>query len=144
MSASLFERIGGRPTLERVHRRFYGAVLAHPWLGQYFGHVKRAILESQQTDFMTRAMGGPAIYCGRLPVATHKNMFITTALFDLRHALLGDAIAGAGVDPELGARWLRIDNAFRGKLCKSSMSECERRFKTDSILAFADPTKKAS
>ena len=139
---SLFEQVGGRETLVRVHKIFYDKAYADPWLGQFFQHVEQEIIENQQTDFMTRAMGGPPIYCGRLPVATHKNMYITTELFDHRHAMLADSIAEAGVSEHLRERWLRIDGAFRGKLTKRGVSECQRRFATDDLLVFDKPGRR--
>ena len=139
--STLFEQIGGRPTLVRVHKIFYDKVYAHPWLGLFFAHIEQELIEDQQTDFVMRAMGGPSIYCGKLPVAAHKNMFITPELFDLRHELLADSITEAGIGGALRERWLRIDAAFRGKITKRSPSECERAFATDEPLIFADPAK---
>lgn len=138
---TLFEEIGGRPTLVRVHKIFYDKVYAHPWLGLFFEHIDQELIEDQQTDFLMRAMGGPSLYCGKLPVAAHKNMFISAELFDLRHELLAESLAEAGVSEASKVRWLRIDAAFRGKITKRSPNECERAFATDEPLIFADPAK---
>ncbi|MDH5673384.1 MAG: group 1 truncated hemoglobin [Myxococcales bacterium] len=136
---SLFDDIGGRPALARVHRIFYDKVYAHHWLRRFFAHVPQQVIEDQQTDFMTQAMGGPAVYCGRLPVAAHKHMFITDELFELRHQLLAQSLEEGGVRGENARRWLKIDAAFRGKLTKRSLDECEKRFNTDTLLSFANP-----
>ncbi len=54
----------------------------------YFKEIDQEIIETQQVDSMTSALGGPKVYCGKLPIPAHKNMFIWTDLFELRHDLL--------------------------------------------------------
>lgn len=136
---SLFEAIGGRETLERVHRVFYDELYAHPWLGQFFRHVDQALIEGQQTDFMASAMGGPKDYCGALPQAAHQHMYITEELFELRHAILARSLTRCGVAEALCVRWLKIDGAFRGSLTKRSVAECKGRFATDPIVEVPRP-----
>ncbi len=134
-----FEELGGRPALEKVAKKFYDLVYEHPWIGQYFKEINQEIIESQQVDFMSAALGGPRVYLGKLPVPGHKHMMLTDELFDLRESLLVQAMDDVGIHPELRERWLRIDEAFRKKLVKRDISECEKRFKTDEILDFPNP-----
>ena len=141
---SLFDRIGGRPTLEKVHKIFYDKIYAHPWIGEYFKEIQQDIIEIQQTDFMSQAMGGPAIYCGKLPIAAHKHMFINLELFELRSNLLRDSIREAGVKPEEEEAWMKIDQAFKKGIIKNSLSDCQLRFKSDEIVNVPNPDKKAS
>lgn len=131
---SLYDQLGGRPTIERVHKLFYDKLYAHPWIGQFFTDVPRHVIEDQQTDFMAQTMGGPAQYCGKFPIPAHKHMFITEELFDLRHAMLEASLREAGVPAPLAESWLAIDAAFKPRLVKKSPSECEGRFNTDPIL----------
>ncbi len=135
---SLFERIGGRRTLEIVHKTFYTLVYAHPWLGKYFAHRERSVLEEQQSDFMSQNFGGPKVYCGAFPEPAHKHMFVSQELFDIRNDLLSQAITKAGVPDKLKEEWLRIDYAFAGKIVKKSEDECTPRYVTDDILSFPD------
>jgi hemoglobin len=139
---SLFELIGGTPTLQKVHKIFYDKIYADPWLGQFFQNVKQETIENQQTDFMTGAMGGVDKYSGKLPIPAHQHMFITAELFDLRSQMLKASLAEAGIAPELTSRWLRIDGAFRRGIVKSSLADCEKRFATDNFLNFSNPQKK--
>ncbi len=131
---SLYEQLGGRATLERVHKIFYDKLYAHPWIGQFFVDVPRNVIEPQQTDFMAQTFGGPAMYCGKFPIPAHKHMFITEELFDLRHTMLGESLQAAGVAPPLAASWLDVDAAFKARLVKRSPSECEGRFKMEPIM----------
>jgi truncated hemoglobin YjbI len=135
-----FNKLGGKEMLQKVSKIFYDKVYEHSWIGQYFAHIEQEIIESQQVDFMTSALGGPKVYCGRLPIPTHKNMLISSELFELRHDLLLESLKEAGASEELIAKWTKIDNAFKDGIVKSNISECEKRFFTDDILDF----KKAS
>ena len=141
---SLFDRIGGRSTLEKIHKIFYDKIYAHPWIGQYFNEIQQDIIEIQQTDFMSQAMGGPAIYCGKLPIAAHKHMFINLELFELRSQLLQDSIREVGLKKEEEEAWMKIDQAFKKGIIKNSLSDCQLRFKSDEIVNVLNPDKKAS
>ena len=134
-----FDELGGRSVLEKVAKKFYDYIYEHPWIGQYFQEVEQDIIESQQVDFMSAALGGPRVYLGKLPVPGHKHMLLTDELFDLRESLLSRAMDEVGVCDELRERWFKIDQAFRKRLVKTDLSQCEKRFKTDEILDFPDP-----
>jgi len=136
---SLFEAVGGRDTLDRVHKVFYDEVYAHPWLGKFFAHRDQRALEDQQSDFMSGNFGGPKVYGGRNPERAHEHMFVSQELFDLRHKMLSDAIIACGVAEEQRLKWLKIDAAFAPKIVKDSAADCVKRFATDDILAFPKP-----
>ncbi|HXH71747.1 MAG TPA: group 1 truncated hemoglobin [Mariprofundaceae bacterium] len=122
---SLFDAVGGLPTLEKVHRIFYDKIYAHPWIGQFFkGHDQRAI-ELRQTQFMGEKFGGPVKYPGMELELAHRRMYITPELFSLRQKLLRESLEEAGVAPELVGRWLRIDAAFRKDIVNESLEDFE-------------------
>jgi len=141
---TIFDLIGGRSTLEKVHKIFYDKIYAHPWIGQYFKEIQQDIIEIQQSDFMSQAMGGPAIYCGKLPIPAHKHMFITEELFEVRTQLLKESLNEAKVDESGQAAWLKIDQEFKKGICKQSRSDCTLRFNTDEIIDFPNPGKKTA
>ena len=138
---SLFERVGGRSVLERVHRTFYDKVYADPWLAQFFASIEQKKIERQQTDFMSFAMGGPAVYCGRMVPRVHEHMNISEELFALRSELLATSLMEAGVDAEARAGWLKIDSAFQHAIVKRNLSECVPRYQGDQILYFPRPAR---
>ena len=74
---NLLEAIGGRPTLEKVHKLFYNKLYEHPWLREFFKEIPQETIENQQTDFMVSNMGGGKIYSGALPKNGHRHMFMT-------------------------------------------------------------------
>ncbi len=136
---TLFDRLGGRPVLERVHKVFYDKIYEHPWLKQYFADIEQKTIEDQQTDFMISNMGGGKIYSGALPKNAHKHMFVDNQLFDLRKKLLRESLQECGVAEDMAERWLRIDEAFRKSIVKDNPGQCEKRFFTDEIKNFSNP-----
>lgn len=136
---TLFHALGGRPTLERVHKLFYDKLYAHPWLKHFFAGIDQTHIENQQTDFMTHAMGGPDNFMGRMPVAAHQHMFITEELFEERHRQLDESIRACGVADALRRRWLKIDYAFKRKLVKASPQDCVPRWRTEPVVVVEKP-----
>lgn len=139
MALSVFDKIGGKRALEFVHKIFYIKVFEHPWLGQYFEDIDREFLESQQTDFMMGALGGPKVYSGAVPKHAHKHMFITRELFDLRHELLRQSLVEAGIPERPAEQWLRVDRAFASTMVKTSVTECQRRYANEPVVAVPKP-----
>lgn len=142
MADNLFDELGGMPCLERVHRIFYGKLLAHPWLKEFFAGVPRAHLEDQQNSFMAGAFGGPRLYGGRPIDTAHEHMFITEEVFDLRHEILDQSLKEAGVRTDLRERWLVYNMKTKKALVKKSISECKGRYKTEPIIDIKKPGAK--
>jgi hemoglobin len=141
---SLFDQVGSREIIEKIHKKFYDDLYDHPVLSKFFEETPQEIIEKQQTDFMIGSMGGPKSYRGKNPVKTHLNMYITEELFDLRHRILEKAIreVGTSLKDEVIERWLTIDYAFKSAIVKKSIDECQRLFNTQEILAFDKDGKK--
>ena len=139
MAEDLFDKLGGMPAMEKVHRIFYDKVLSHPWLKEFFKGVPRPHLESQQSEFMSGLFGGPQIYGGRPPHTAHIHMFITEEIFLLRHDLLAQSLTEANIQPELRERWLKHDMGMKPALVKKSIEECEGRYKTEPIIVVEKP-----
>lgn len=134
-----FTKLGGRTTIEKVHKAFYDKVYAHPWLKQFFVASPRDHQESQQTDFMISILGGPPAYSGRIPRDAHTHLFITDEVFDLRHGMLKDALRESGVADDLAAIWLKRDEGFRSAIVKDSIGDCVGRYASEKIIAPAKP-----
>lgn len=56
---TLYERIGGRPGIERLITSFYRRVLSDPLLSPFFHDTAIEKLRSMQVAFFTIALGGP-------------------------------------------------------------------------------------
>ncbi len=139
MAETLFAELGGMPCLDRVHTIFYDKLLNHPWLKDFFKGVPRSHLESQQSEFMAGIFGGPQIYSGRPPLSAHVHMFITEEVFLTRHELLDQSLTEAGIPPGLKKRWLSHDMGMKRALVKTSLSECEGRYKNEPVIVVNKP-----
>lgn len=133
---TLYDRLGGQATLERVHKTFYNLAFAHPWLSKYFTDKPQWVLEEQQTSFMTYLMGGPNLYVGRTPKMAHQHMVISEELFEVRQQLLSDAIKRENISDALRDEWIAADGALKKALVKKSADECIRTYPTQEILDF--------
>ncbi|MBT3629122.1 MAG: group 1 truncated hemoglobin [Rhodospirillaceae bacterium] len=137
---TFLDEVGGVPCLERVHKILYDKLISDPWLKQFFEGFKRWHLEVQQTEFMADLFGRkPALYQGRMPMYGHQHMFIDEEIFMIRHTLLGEAISEARVSDGLKERWLDYDMGMKKALVKSSVDECEGRFKTEEVIVIPKP-----
>ena len=139
----VYDQLHDKGIVRRVNDLFYDKVYDHPWLSLYFEDIDKDFISAQQTDFIIGAIGGPENFHGRLPSNAHTHMMISHELFDLRKSLLEEALREADAPKILYDTWLRIDEAFRAKIVKSSVEECEKRYATDTILDFINPLKKA-
>jgi len=120
---SLFDEVGGLATLERVHKIFYDKIYVHPWIGKFFEGHNQVAIEGRQTSFMMEKMGGPKEYTGKPLTMSHRQMYITEELFQVRKALLADALREFGLSEVLIDRWLKIDGAFKKHIVKNSIED---------------------
>ena len=133
---TLYNRLGGKPTFDKVHKIFYDKAYAHNWLKKFFTDKPQQVLEEQQTAFMIQLMGGPRLYGGKSPKAAHQHMLISEELFELRTQLLSDSIKQVGIADDLRIEWLAADAALKKALVKSSVDECSISYPTQVILDF--------
>ncbi len=127
VNQTLYEAVGGEPTLQRVHKIFYDKVYAHPWLGKFFAGHDQTAIEGRQTSFMGEKMGGPK-YLGKPLRQVHEHMYVTPELSDLRHELLAQSLVEAGISSSLAERWLKIDAAFMKQVTKPSLESFYRDY----------------
>ncbi|MBT5073999.1 MAG: group 1 truncated hemoglobin [Kordiimonadaceae bacterium] len=139
MAETLFDELGGRPCLDKVHKIFYDKLLVHPWLKDFFKDNDQWHLEIQQTEFMMRLFGGPIIYAGRMPKYAHAHMFITEEIYMDRHQILEQSLIEAFVRPDLRERWLAYDLGLKLALTKKSTDECSQRYVDEPILEVVKP-----
>lgn len=136
---NLYDSLKDKDIIQKTNEVFYDKVYKHPWLSQYFHEVPRDFITTQQTKFITGAIGGPNIFTGRMPSNAHTHMFITDELFELRQNILKDALEEVNAPEELRNTWLKIDYAFKNIIVKASVEDCKKRFKSDEILNFRNP-----
>jgi len=74
---SIFDTIGGAPTVSVAVDKFYERVLSDPQLAHYFDKVDMDKLKSHQRAFIAAAIGGPNVYRGRDMATAHAKLGIT-------------------------------------------------------------------
>lgn len=127
--------------VKAINKNFYDRVYADPWLKKMFEIVPQEVIESQQSDFMVGALGGPVLYCGRSPKDAHPHLYVTEEIWQRREEHLKAAFEELKVDTAIAERWIKIDEAFKKAIVKTSLDQCEKRFFTDEIISL---DKKAS
>lgn len=128
-----------RALILRVNMAFYDRIYKDPWMKKVFRIVPQEHIVNQQTDFMLGALGGPKVYSGRSPSDAHPHIFVTEKMWQRREAHLVAAFAEVGVSEEIRVKWLKIDNAFKRAIVKTSVGECQKRFTMDEIIDEVDP-----
>ena len=131
-----------RSLIAAVNTAFYARVYADPWLTVVFQGRRREHLEAQQTDFMVGAFGGPKTYAGRSPADAHPHIFIDESMWQLRETLLREAFTETCLPQDMQEKWLRIDEAFKLRIVKHSVADCQGRYKADPIIALPDPVQR--
>ncbi len=130
-----------RSKVQAVNKAFYDRVYQDPWLKLVFRFVTQTHIESQQSDFMLGALGGPKNYGGRSPSDAHPHILVTEEMWQLREKYLREAFAETHFPDDLQKKWLKIDDAFKRAIVKKDRSECEPRFKNEEIIDVPNPNK---
>jgi hemoglobin len=95
---SLYQRLGGAPTVQVAVERFYERLLDDPRLAPYFEGVDLARIKRHQVFVIGNVLGGPARYEGVGLEAAHASLGITEDDYDQvgGHLLAVFAELGAG------------------------------------------------
>lgn len=80
--ATLYERLGGKPAIERVVDQFVANMAADSRINQRFAKTDIPKLKRHLVDQICEATGGPCKYAGRDMATTHKGMKITKEEFN--------------------------------------------------------------
>ena len=100
MPESLFSKYGGFPRVAKLVHEFYKKVLAEPPIAPYFKEVPIEKLMEHQTNFLSKAMGGPDQYEGRNLAKAHERFNISEKDFSTVANCLEETLEEAGVADE--------------------------------------------
>jgi len=109
----VFDRIGGRETVESVVDEFYDRVLNDERVHHHFEGSDTTALRAHQVQFISAVTGGPVEYDGRDMREAHRGMGITDEEFDVVAGHLNAALSGNGVPDEERERILAEVEALR-------------------------------
>jgi hemoglobin len=97
---SLYERIGGEATIQKLVDDFYTKVVADPEIGYYFTHVPMGKLIPMQREFFAMATGGPTLYSGRPLSQIHRPLAISRREFQRFTEHLIETLQSIGIDEQ--------------------------------------------
>lgn len=81
MKETLFERIGGKDTVDAMVVTFYEYVFADSELNSFFKETNVDKLINMQREFFTAALGGPIVYTGKPIHEAHFGLGISRKQF---------------------------------------------------------------
>jgi truncated hemoglobin YjbI len=128
--------------VKKITEEFYELVYQDDWLKHVFT-IDQKVITSQQIDFMVGALGGEKRYGGKSPGDAHPHIFVNEEMWQRREELLLLAMTKVGSPPELNAKWLKIDLAFKRHIVMTNPSECKKRFFSDELIIVPKPLKVA-
>ncbi|MGH8578582.1 MAG: group I truncated hemoglobin [Gammaproteobacteria bacterium] len=73
-SASLYQKLGGEPAIDRVVEHLYQEVLGDHHLNGFFAHVCMHYQRYKLKVFLTMALGGPVRYTGKDLRSAHARL----------------------------------------------------------------------
>ncbi len=80
--ASLYERLGGKPAIEKVVDQFVANMVADERINRRFATTDIGRFKGHLVDQICQATGGPCTYAGRDMVAAHKGMKVRKEEFN--------------------------------------------------------------
>jgi hemoglobin len=100
-SPSLYERLGGKGAINAAVEQFYVRVLADPELQPFFAKTNLKWLKTRQAQFLTQALGGPALYQGQAMKPAHAHLAIEARHFNRVAGHLVGTLQALGVPQPL-------------------------------------------
>ncbi|WP_414527167.1 group I truncated hemoglobin [Nodularia chucula] len=108
---TLYEKIGGQPTLEKVVDAFHNSIMADSSLKGFFAKTDMAKQRAHQIAFFAQILEGPKEYSGRPMDKTHTGMKLNDQHFDAVSKHLSAAMKASGVSAEdTSAALARVSN----------------------------------
>lgn len=95
--STLYEKIGGQPTVEKVVDDFHKRIMADSSVSSFFAKTDMNKQRANQIGFFSLILGGPKDYKGRSMDQTHTGMGLQQAHFDAIAKHLTDAMTASGV-----------------------------------------------
>ncbi|MGB6300340.1 MAG: group 1 truncated hemoglobin [Rivularia sp. (in: cyanobacteria)] len=98
--STLYEKIGGQPTIEKVVDDFHNRILADSSLSGFFANTDMKQQRDRQVGFFSLILGGPKDYKGRSMDQTHTGMGLEQSHFDAITKHLSNSMTSSGVSAD--------------------------------------------
>jgi hemoglobin len=110
---SIYDAIGGRPSVKAAVDGLYQRLFADPELSRYFPAGVSDRHRAYLVTLLCEALGGPERYRGPDLAAAHRHLRISNAHFDQTAAHLDAVLDGLGVPRELTDQIIGIVASLR-------------------------------
>jgi len=115
--ASLYQRLGGKPSMDAAITLFYKKVLADERINGFFEDVDMKRQAKKQKAFLSAAFGGPEPWKGKDLRTAHKNLDgIKDAHFDAVAENLQSTLTELKIDEKLIAEVMAIAGSVRDEV----------------------------
>jgi len=114
----LWAALGEGDLLAKILDEFYDRVFDDPLLSPYFHKTTKQRAKDKVYSFYRRLFSGAKDYFGDRPRNAHHWMVISDKIFDYREALLKSMMRKHGLSEPMIARWLRLEEHYRGDIVK--------------------------
>ena len=108
----LYDQIG-HAFIAKAVAEFYKRAFADVLIGHFFFHSDISHITTQQIDFVSAMLGGPANYKGKPLKPAHKPFAIRPVHFNRRQVIMREVLTDLGLDPKLRESWLATEEQFR-------------------------------
>ena len=95
--STLYEKIGGQPTIEKVVDDFHNRIMSDSTVSGFFANTDMKKQRDHQIGFFSLILGGPKDYKGRSMDKTHTGMGLQQPHFDAISKHLSEAMTSSGV-----------------------------------------------
>ena len=114
----LAEKIGIAKISQAIHG-FYQKAFDDLIIGYMFHSLDKERLIKGQINFTISLLNQQNMALGKVLKKNHQHLTIKTAYFNRRQVLMQQAIKDAQIDPELGARWLELEQQMKPYILNS-------------------------
>ncbi len=122
---SLFEQLGGEPTLRAIIDRFVDRMFADVMIGFFFAQASKSRIKAKEFEFAARHLGAPVAYTGRAIDEAHRRHAIMTGQFMRRLQILRDTLAEFGVAEHIRQHWVEHTLAQMDLVTSTEFGRCE-------------------
>lgn len=109
---SLFEQIGADFVASAI-AEFYKRAFRDGIIGHFFMNSDLEKITAEQTAFATALLGGPRGYRGKPLQLAHRPFIIKPPHFGRRQVLMAEVLTDLGLQDELAAAWLKLEDQLR-------------------------------
>jgi len=115
---SLYERVGGDPSIQAVMEGFFARIMSDRELAPIFERVNIERHSRRTAAFVAAAAGGPQEWSGRDMATAHRHLQVTNDQFDRVAAHLNDTLEDMTVPTGLIGELLILVGSLRSQIVK--------------------------